>query len=61
MKDSLTVAAMPDGEACGFIGSMLAELLRLLAGMEGAMTHDRCASRGDAVCVWHWADAEGYR
>jgi hypothetical protein len=52
---------MPDGEACVFVGSMLAELLRLLAGMEGAMTHDRCAARGDAVCVWHWADAEGYR
>lgn len=59
--DALTIAAMPEGEACGFIGSMLAELLRLLAGMEGAMTHDRCRSRGDAVCVWHWADAEGYR
>ncbi len=61
VTESLTIAAMPDGEACGFIGSMLAELLRLLAGMEGAMTHDRCAARGDAVCVWHWADAEGYR
>ena len=61
VPDSLTIAAMPDGEACGYIGSMLAELLRLLAGMEGAMTHDRCRSRGDAVCVWHWADAEGYR
>ena len=60
-QESLTVAAMPDGEACVFVGSMLAELLRLLAGMEGAMTHDRCAARGDAVCVWHWADAEGYR
>lgn len=61
VEESLTVAAMPDGEACVFVGSMLAELLRLLAGMEGAMTHDRCAARGDAVCVWHWADAEGYR
>ena len=61
VEESLTVAAIPDGEACVFVGSMLAELLRLLAGMEGAMTHDRCAARGDAVCVWHWADAEGYR
>ncbi len=61
VPDSLTIAAMPDGEACGYVGSMLAELLRLLAGMEGAMTHDRCRSRGDAVCVWHWADSEGYR
>jgi hypothetical protein len=61
IADSLAVAALPEGEACGYIGSMLAELLRLLAGMEGAMTHDRCRSRGDAVCVWHWADAEGYR
>lgn len=59
--DPLTIAAMPDGGACGYLGSMLAELLRVLAGMEGAMTHDRCRSRGDAVCVWHWADAEGYR
>ena len=61
VAEPLTIAAMPDGGACGFIGAMLAELLRLLAGMEGAMTHDRCRSRGDAVCVWHWAEAEGYR
>jgi hypothetical protein len=61
VADSLTIAAMPDGNACVFVGSMLAELLRVLAGMEGAMTHDRCRGRGDAVCVWHWADAEGYR
>jgi hypothetical protein len=61
LPDSLTIAALPDGGACGYVGSMLAELLRILAGMEGAMTHDHCRSRGDAVCVWHWADAAGYR
>jgi hypothetical protein len=59
--ESITISALSDGSACGFIGSMLAEMLRLLVEMEGAMTHDRCRARGDAACVWHWADAEGYR
>ena len=61
VTEPITIAALPDGSACGFIGSMLAEMLRLLVEMEGAMTHDRCRARGDAACVWRWADAEGYR
>lgn len=61
IDDPLSIAAMPEGEACGFYGAMLAELVRVLAEMEGTMTHDRCRSRGDSACVWRWAEAEGYR
>jgi hypothetical protein len=57
----LSVDAMPAGEGCSFYGSLFAELVRVLAGMEGAMRHERCRSRGDAACVWRWAEAEGYR
>jgi hypothetical protein len=57
----LAVEAMPGGEGCSFYGSMFAELVRVLAGMEGAMSHERCRGRGDAACVWRWAEAEGYR
>ncbi len=60
VPDPLTIAAAPDGAACGFYGSCFAELLRVLAGLEGAMTHDHCRGRGDAACGWRWADAEGY-
>ncbi len=61
IDDPLSIAAMPEGEACAFYGAMFAELVRVLAEMEGTMTHDRCRSRGDAACVWRWAAAEGYR
>lgn len=61
IDDPLSIAAMPDGEACGFYGAMLAELVRVLAGMEGTMTHERCRGTGDAACTWRWADAEGYK
>lgn len=61
VDDSLAIAALPGGEGCAFYGSMFAELVRVLAGMEGAMSHERCRGRGDAACVWRWAAAEGYR
>ncbi len=61
IDDPLSIAAMPEGEACVYYGAMFAELVRVLADMEGAMTHDRCRGRGDAACVWRWAGAEGYR
>jgi hypothetical protein len=57
----LSVEALPDGSACSFFGALFAELLRSLGGYEGAMTHDRCRGRGDQLCAWRWAEAEGYR
>ena len=39
----------PTASACSYIGAALAELLRCLGGIEGAMTHDRCRARGDAA------------
>jgi hypothetical protein len=40
------------GPACSFIGSALAELLRRVAGFEGAMVHTNCRARGADVCAW---------
>ena len=61
IDDPLSIAALPGGDGCTFYGSMFAELVRVLAGMEGAMSHERCRGRGDPACVWRWAEAEGYR
>jgi hypothetical protein len=47
------LAASPANEAsCEFIGAAMSELLRALAGFEGAMVHQQCRARGDAVCLW---------
>ena len=40
------------GPACSFIGSALAELLRRVAGFDGAMVHTSCRARGEDVCAW---------
>lgn len=56
----LSVEAAPDGAACGFYGSALGELLRLLVGFEGAMVHEACGGRGAAECRWRAVEAEGY-
>jgi hypothetical protein len=40
------------GPACSFIGSALAELLRRVAGFDGAMVHTTCRARGADVCAW---------
>jgi hypothetical protein len=39
---------------------MIAELLRVASGFEGAMVHERCRARGDELCVWRGALPEGY-
>lgn len=52
VQHSLAVRATPDGSACGFYGSALAELLRNLISFEGALFHERCKARGDPVCRW---------
>jgi hypothetical protein len=60
MSDPLSIQAWPRGEACGFYGSAFAELLRNLTGFEGTMRHESCTGRGDPVCLWRAARAEGY-
>jgi predicted hydrocarbon binding protein len=47
----LAVVTEP-GPACSFIGSALAELLRQLAGFDGAMVHTTCRARGAEACAW---------
>ena len=41
-----------DEASCEFIGAAMSELLRALAGFEGAMVHHQCRARGDGVCLW---------
>jgi hypothetical protein len=45
------------GPACSFIGSALAEVLRRVAGFDGAMVHTNCRARGADVCAWSAAYA----
>ena len=52
----LAVVTEP-GPACSFTGSALAELLRQLAGFDGAMVHTTCRARGGRVCAWSAASA----
>ncbi|HXG44907.1 MAG TPA: hypothetical protein VNJ71_09155 [Gemmatimonadales bacterium] len=56
----LSILALPDGSACGFYGAALSELLRVLAGFEGAMIHERCRARGDPLCAWRATPVGGY-
>ncbi len=43
---------VPDAGSCEFIGAAMSELLRTLAGFEGAMVHRTCRFRGDDACAW---------
>jgi hypothetical protein len=52
LAEAVAVRATPDGAACTFYASALAELLRQLLDFEGVMTHSRCRSRGDDRCEW---------
>ncbi len=56
----LSILALPEGEACAFYASALAELLRLLTGFEGAMVHERCRGKGDDSCRWRATAVGGY-
>lgn len=51
---------VPEGRACDFYGAAFAELLRGLAGFEGAMRHIRCRARGDDQCQWRASAVGGY-
>jgi len=50
--DPLAMRATPNGAACGFFGSALAELLRAFTPFDGALLHDSCRGRGDQQCHW---------
>ena len=55
VDDSIAVRATPDGSACGLHAAAFAELLRLLAGYEGAMLHTVCRAMGGDRCEWRAA------
>jgi len=57
---SLALLARDDGAGCRFYTSGLAELLRLVAGVEGAMFHEACRGRGDRTCIWRATRAQGF-
>lgn len=55
VTDGIAVKATPDGAACGFYAAGFAELLRVLAGYEGAMLHTVCRATGGDRCEWRAA------
>ncbi len=52
IEDPLAVRATPDGAACGFYGSAVAELLRTFTTFDGALLHVACRAKGDTGCYW---------
>lgn len=58
--DSLPLEAREDGVGCRFYTAGLAELLRVVARVEGAMIHEACRGRGDRRCIWRATRAQGY-
>lgn len=57
----LGLDAVPEGTGCDFYGAFFGELLRGLAGFEGAVRHTRCRARGDDGCEWRARAVGGYR
>lgn len=60
MRESLATLAGYPGTGCYFYSAVIAELLRVATGFEGAMVHERCLARGDDHCFWRAAEAGGY-
>jgi hypothetical protein len=60
LAESMATEAGFPGTGCYFYSAILAELLRVTSGFEGAMVHERCLGRGDQRCVWRAAEAGGY-
>lgn len=60
LSESLATWAGFPGTGCYFYSAVIAELLRVATGFEGAMIHERCHSRGDDHCFWRAAEAGGY-
>jgi len=61
LRESLATWAGFVGSGCLFYGALLAELLRVASGFEGAMVHERCLAKGDDVCRWRAAEAEEWK
>lgn len=57
----LGLEEVPEGTGCDFYGALFGELLRGLAGFEGAVRHVRCRTRGDDRCEWRASAVGGYR
>jgi hypothetical protein len=55
VPDPNAVNATPDGSARELYSAGLAELLRLLAGYEGAVLHTACRATGAEHCEWRAA------
>lgn len=55
---SAQVAGM--GKGCAFYGAAFGELLRHQIGFEGAMLHERCRGRGEAMCQWRGTHTGDY-
>ncbi len=52
--EPVTIEAWPDGSACELFAAGLAELSRLVLGLEGVMRHVNCRARGDGTCRWEF-------
>lgn len=57
----LGLDVIPEGTGCGFYGALFGELLRALAGFDGAVRHPQCRARGDDRCEWRASAVGGYR
>lgn len=55
VSDTIALRATPDGAACDLYTAGFAEVLRLLAGFEGAMLHTACRGHGADRCEWRGA------
>lgn len=60
VTESLATLAGYPGTGCYFYSAVIAELLRVASGFEGAMIHERCRARGDTDCFWRASEAGGY-
>ena len=60
LKESLATRAGYPGPGCYFYSAVIAELLRVASGFEGAMIHERCRALGDDHCFWRATEAGGY-
>ena len=60
LTESLATQAGFAGTGCYFYSAVIAELLRVTGGFEGAMIHDRCRAKGDDDCFWRASEAGDY-
>jgi hypothetical protein len=60
LSESLATLAGFPGTGCYFYSAVIAELLRVASGFEGAMIHERCRAKGDEYCFWRASEAGGY-